>query len=299
MMATSMKDSATIPTACATCQARIDGLCEGYGPDVLHVIAGHKSGDRRLKAGQDLLNLGEPCDAIYNLVDGWMFLYDLLEDGRRQILDFAMPGAVLGFHPTNGRVMTYGVQSLTDAVVCVIPHKSLVPLSRQRPEIGLRIAGLMSRDRSLTFAHLTSMGRQSARERVAHLLLELFVRCRSRWPGHRIEEMHLPLTQEHIGDATGLTGVHVNRVLGDLKKDGIVMFSYRRLSILDPDKLVDAAGVNSEVLHSWIRRTPPERGTQGEASARVSPLNLTTAPRSHGSEAHTVPGRAVAARCQA
>src|SRR3546814_10488064 len=101
----------------------------------------------------------------------------------------------------------------------------------------------MSRDRSLTFAHLTSMGRQSARERVAHLLLELFVRCRSRWPGHRIEEMHLPLTQEHIGDATGLTGVHVSRVLGDLKKDGIVTFSYRRLSILDPDKQIGRAHV--------------------------------------------------------
>lgn len=289
-MATSTAKSAIIPVNCATCQARVGGLCEGYGPDVLHVIAGHKAGDRRVKAGQDLLSLGEPCDAIYNLVDGWVFLYELLEDGRRQILDFALPGAVLGFHPAHGQMMTYGAQALTDTVVCVIPHKSLEPLSRRRPEIGLRLAALMSRDRNLSFAHLTSMGRQSARERVARLLLELFVRCRSRWPGHRIEEMYLPLTQEHIGDATGLTGVHVNRVLADLKKDGILKFCYRRLSILDPDKLVDVAGVNPELLYSWIGQGTPDHDPPGEARAAGSALGLTRAPRARVAQSRIVSG---------
>src|SRR3546814_14813704 len=69
--------------------------------------------------------------------------------------------------------------------------------------------------------------------------------------------MHLPLTQEHIGDATGLTGVHVNRVLGDLKTDGILTFSYRHLSILDPDKLVDVAGIDPALLQSWIGQGTP------------------------------------------
>jgi len=86
---------------------------------------------------------------------------------------------------------------------------------------------------------------------VAHLILELFIRCRAQWPGDRVEEMCLPLTQEHIGDATGLTGVHVSRVLGDLGKDGILKFSYRRLRILDPDKLVDVAEVDPQLLLSW------------------------------------------------
>src|SRR3546814_16226537 len=69
MMATSMKNSATISIDCATCQARVDGLCEGYGPDVLRVIASHKSGERRVKSGQDRLSLGEPCAQIYLPVD--------------------------------------------------------------------------------------------------------------------------------------------------------------------------------------------------------------------------------------
>lgn len=300
-MSKATKTSGNIHLDCETCRARIGGLCEGYDADVLRVIAGHKSGDRQVKAGQDLFRLGEPCDSIYNLVAGWMFRYNLLADGRRQILDFTLPGAVLGFHPARGAMMTYSAQALTDAVVCVIPHRALGPLSRQFPEIGLQLAWLMSRDRNLSFAHLTSIGRHSARERVAHLILELFIRCRSQWPGHRIEEMHLPLTQEHIGDATGLTGVHVNRVLGDLSKDGILKFSYRRLTILDPDRLVDLSGIDPELLRSWIRRQPPEQSARAAAPApeRVLPLTLSRGPRGRVGQAGIANGRVVAARCQA
>lgn len=298
-MTTSTNKSATIPVDCTTCQARVDGLCEGYAPDDLRVFAGHKSGDRRVKAGEEFLSLSEPCDAIYNLVDGWVVLYNLLEDGRRQILHFALPGAVLGFHPAHGAMMTYGAQALTDAVVCVIPHKALGPLSRQYPEIGLRLAWLMSRDSSLSFAHLTSIGRHSARERVAHLILELFVRSRLQWPGHRIEEMHLPLTQEDIGDATGLTGIHVNRVLGDFKTDGILTFSYRRLSILDPDKLVDVAGIDPELLRSWTRRPTPEESARDGTFGCVPAFSLTKGPRRRLGQSDTSSGRAVVAPCQA
>lgn len=116
----------------------------------------------------------------------------------------------------------------------------------------MQLAGLMSQDRSLAYDQLSSVGRRSARERIAHLLLELFLRSRMRWPGNYLEEMYLPLTQEDIGDATGLTGVHVNRVLRDLYKEGILGFQYRRLRILNPDKLVDVAGIDPQVAMNWI-----------------------------------------------
>lgn len=280
-MANSTRGPGKTPVDCANCRARNDGLCSGAAPDVLRMIARYKAGDREVKAGQDLFSLGDRCDAVYNLVSGWVFRYNLLEDGRRQILDFALPGAVLGFHPVRDSMTTFGAQALTDSVVCVIPHAALGPLSREFPEIGLRLAWLISRDRSLAFDHLTSIGRQSARERVAHLLLELFVRYRAQWPGYRIEEMHLPLTQEHIGDATGLTFVHVNRVLRDLRQDGIVEFHYRRLRILDPDKLVDMAGIDPQLLLSWA----PQRPTREEArvSARAEPA-MARSFRSAGGE---------------
>jgi CRP-like cAMP-binding protein len=242
------------PVDCQNCRARSNGLCTGLAPATVHAIARHRSSDRKLRAGQDLFGLGEPCDAIYNLIEGWMFRYALHEDGRRQILDFVLPGAVLGFHSAPGAVTTFGVEALTDATLCAIPHRALEPLSRAHPEIALRLAWLTARDRSMAYDHLTSVGRRSAQERVARLLLELYIRSRWQWPANRIEELRLPLTQEHIGDAVGLTYVHVSRVLRELRHEGIVEFRYRRLRILDPDKLIDVAAIDPHLAMSWIPR---------------------------------------------
>lgn len=232
--------------------ARRGGPTPAHPGHVLHLAGRYKSADREVKAGSDLFRLGERGEAIYSLVDGWVALYSLLEDGRRQILQFALPGTVLAFVPIQGALMNYSAQALTDAVVSIIPHKNLGRLAKDFPEIGMQIAGLISQERNLAYDQLSSVGRRSARERVAHLLLELFIRSRMRWPGHRTEEMYLPLTQEHIGDATGLTGVHVNRVLRDLRKQGILEFHYRRLRILNPDALVDIAALDPHVVMAWI-----------------------------------------------
>lgn len=245
-----LKLSEEIPKHRAAHTARRNEFTPDRATDLLDEFGRRKSSHRRFDAGYDLFRPGEKRDAIYRLVDGWVALYTLLENGSRQILHFALPGAVLAFAP--GRVMTYSAQALTDVAVCVVPYDRLYALLREQPELGMQLAWVVSRDRSLAYDRLASVGRHSARERVAHLVLELFIRCRMRWPGHRVEEMHLPLSQEHIGDATGLTGVHVNRVLRDLRRDGILEFHYRRLRILNPDRLVDVAGIDPHVVWSWI-----------------------------------------------
>lgn len=258
MKGDSIDNSGEIHGHCPTCGVPHVALCEGRSSETLQTIARFKSGDVLVKAGRDVLRPGEPCESIYNLVSGWAFLYKLLEDGRRQILHFALPGAVLGFHPSEGMFSTYGVEALTDSVVCIVHHSELRTLVREHPEIGMRLAWLSSRDRVLAYDKLASIGRQCAQERVAHLILELFIRFRMQWPGHKIEEMLLPLTQEHIGDATGLTGVHVNRVLSKLRRRGVVEFHYRRLRILDPDKLADIADIDPQVMALWTRQSLPD-----------------------------------------
>ncbi len=203
------------------------------------------SASLEIKAGNDLFRPGAPCGEIYYLVDGCIFLYDLLEDGCRQILHFALPGGILGPYPN--MVAIYGARALTDATVRAIPHRSLGPLLEDHAEAGLQLMWSVWKEGNLAYDHLSSIGRRSSRERIARLLLELFVRFRMRWPHHSIEEMHLPLTQEHIGDATGLTNVHVNRVLRHLRDEGIVEFHYLRLRIMNPDKLADVAGIDPRV----------------------------------------------------
>lgn len=271
-MSNSMTTARKIPKDRPSIPARMERLDLGQTADALHVASRYRSADRAIKAGCDLFRHGERGDAIYSLVDGWVALYNLLEDGRRQILQFALPGAVLAFVPTRGAVMNYSAQALTDGVVCVVSHENLGRLATDNPEFGMQLAGLISQDRGLAYDHLSSIGRRSARERVAYLLLELFIRSRLRWPGHRSEEMYLPLTQEHIGDATGLTGVHVNRVLRDLRKERIAEFHYRRLRILNPDKLVDVAGIDPNVVLSWINAdSSNETVTQRHVRGDVPP----------------------------
>lgn len=225
--------------------------------DQHRLVSRYRAGDRKIEAGRDLFSIGSSGGAIFNLLDGWVALYTLLEDGRRQIVQFALPGAVLGILPSKRAQATFGAQALTDVVVSVIPAAVLASFSRDEPEITMRLARSLARDCCMAYDRMTSIGRRSARERVAHLLLELFTRCRAQWPGTRIEEMALPLTQEQIGDATGLTFVHVNRVLSAMRKQGVVEFHYRRLRILDPDRLIEVAGVDPQMALSWLEGRSP------------------------------------------
>lgn len=255
-MARPPKRSRRLRVDCSNCFASIKGLCNDCASEVLGVIDSYKSGNRLLKAGEDLFRLGERSNELYYLVDGWVTLYDLLQDGRRQILHFALSGALVGLY--NDSIAVYGAQALTDAVVGIIPHKNLGSLIEENLGVGLRLTWMIWRERNFAYDHLSSIGRRSARERVARLLIELFVRYRMQWLGHRIEEMHLPLTQEHIGDATGLSAVHVNRVLRSLRKEEIVDFHYRRLRILNPDKLITIAGIDAQTIFSWTGRRRSE-----------------------------------------
>ena len=237
---------------CRDCAARSTGLCRSLTPETMRSLASAKHQNRNLRAGQDLIGQGEACDAIFNLVEGWIMLYAISEAGRRHIVHFALAGAVLGLESMGQTTAKYGVQALTNVVVCEIPRKALAPESEAHPEIAIRLAWMMGRDRDLSFEHVFALGQHSARERVAGLLLELFVRSRAQWPGRGVEELALPLTQEHIADATGLTGVHVSRVLSRLRRDGILEFHCRRLKILDPGRLLKVCGVSPDSAMSWI-----------------------------------------------
>lgn len=165
---------------------------EDRASETLRTLRAYAREERSIRAGRDLFGPGTKADALYVLLEGWIFLYSLLENGRRQIVHFAMPGALLGFPATQGAIATFGAQALTRVRVNIIPHKALERLSNDHPQIGLSLAQLISQDLEVAFDQLTSVGRQSARERVARLLLELFMRYWPHWPGNGIEEMQLP-----------------------------------------------------------------------------------------------------------
>jgi CRP/FNR family transcriptional regulator, anaerobic regulatory protein len=198
---------------------------------------------RRIAPGRDLFSQGEPCDDVFNILDGWAFLYELLEDGRRQILNFALPGDLVGFRP-GGRESTFGAQAIGHVDLCVIPRRRLMAFVHEHPDLALRLMSMLSSDEQLAYERLTSIGRKTALERMAALLLELFYRVQRRAPLVPGELLKIPLTQTIIADATGLTPVHTNRMLGELRQRGIIDYGNGLFLILDPERLFEVAGVD-------------------------------------------------------
>ena len=135
---------------------------------------------------------------------------------------------------------SHSAQTLTEASFCVFPREAIVRMFTEHPELGIRLVWLSAQDRAAAYEHLASVGRRSALERVACLLLELHNRVRARQPEQGME-VSVPLTQSLIADAVGLTKIHVNRTLKTLRDSGLVALRNRKLTIPDPERLAEEA----------------------------------------------------------
>jgi CRP/FNR family transcriptional regulator, anaerobic regulatory protein len=207
---------------------------------------------RRVQDGQTLYDQGDAAGSVYILLDGWAFRYRVLGDGRRQIVDFTLPGALLGYGVD--RTMTHGVEARTVCDFWAIPRAQFEQLLVRYPRLAMRVVELLARNEAIALERLMTLGRQSARERIAHLLVELIARARE--AGKRVTErgFTLPLTQTHIADATGLTAVHVCRTLAVLRKSGLCVLRNGRLQILDMKKLIVEAGFGTDDPMPWAAK---------------------------------------------
>jgi CRP/FNR family transcriptional regulator len=213
------------------------------GASVLQIARNCASERRFVPAGAELFAEGETSDNLYVVLDGWLFLHRILEDGRRQILDFSLPGAVLGYHACPDTPFTFSAEAITDAEVATIPISRVSDLLRRGSASALPLLEAANESLLGAFDTLTDVGRRTAREAVAHFLLRMGRRIRSLGGSNVNDPLSFPLNQEHIGDALGLTSVHVCRTLGKLRKDGLVDVGHGRLRIIDADALAEDASV--------------------------------------------------------
>lgn len=193
---------------------------------------------RILKTGESLFLQGDKVRWIWVLREGWAFRYQSLEDGRRQIVDFVLPGDILGIGTSSQ--MPYGVEALCPCTWTTMSRESFVAKLSQEPALSVKLVNTLSAAQVRAFEQMTSIGRRTARERVAHLLLDLAKRAQTA-AGDPLE-VTMPLMLSHIGDALGLATETVCRCLGELKRAGILVFSAGRLEILDFDGLSELVG---------------------------------------------------------
>lgn len=248
----------------------------------LETITDLEAGARVVPVGSDLYRQGDICSTCYIVLNGWIALSVLLDDGSCQILDFALPGAVIGFQSRPGAPMYHSARCLSVVRVYAFPQSKLDTIIESNPRLALLLCRQIAADEARAHDHLTNLGLRGARARIARFLLEIYVRLRRRLPTEPGEIIQLPLSQGHIGQALGLTYVHICRTLHILREQKIVRFANQKLEIIDPPALVAAAGIELDALVCQDRvrlpgparaQYPEERDARGSLPVGWTPEN--------------------------
>ncbi|WP_165800928.1 MULTISPECIES: Crp/Fnr family transcriptional regulator [Bacteria] len=174
-----------------------------------------------LRAGAHLSRQGDDLGTCGALLSGFAFLYRILSDGSRQIVSVRMAGDFLNLQGGLLQSASHNVQMLTPARIALLQVADISALAAERPTIhrALWLSTLL--DSAIYSQWITSVGRRDARSRIAHLLCEFAIRLRGIGLCDALTYA-FPMTQEQLGDATGLTSAHVNRMLQQLRKEGLI-----------------------------------------------------------------------------
>jgi CRP-like cAMP-binding protein len=218
------------------------------------VLDGLNAGSRTYRRGTVIRPEHGTNGEIFVVTNGWIYSSALLEDGRRQIVRLHFRGDLLGLDSLAFPEAPDAISALTDAEVCLIDRARLGALFSDHPRLAALLFAVQQVDQVILTDRLVSLGRNSARGRVAALLL--LIAGRMRFAKLPVDEgFALPLTQEEIGDLTGLTAVHVNRTMRVLSEQGLISRNGNVLRILQPDRLARMANYNrrNEMIDaSWL-----------------------------------------------
>ncbi len=210
---------------------------------------------RRLEAQSYTMREGDRPDKCAVLLSGCAFRHKLTGEGARQIMALHIPGDALDFQNLFLKESDHNVQMLTRGLVAEIPMPALEKLALGNSDVGRAILITTLIEASIFREWALNIGRRDARSRIAHLLCEFAYRLTSYGlqPSGTYE---LPMTQEQLADATGLTAVHVNRVLQGLQRDGLLDRDRRMVRFPSWERMRDVADFNPRYLHTRERSMP-------------------------------------------
>jgi CRP/FNR family transcriptional regulator, anaerobic regulatory protein len=227
-----------IKTKCKNCPLIQLKVFRNFTDAEFKFVNSFKTGELAVKAGSTLLLEGNNSAHLYTLLSGWIFRYKLLPDGRRQILNFALPGDFIGLQASVFNEMQHTVEALTDVVLCVFPREKLWSLYSTQPGLGFDVTWLAAREEKMLDDNLLSIGRRTAVERIAFLILHIFKRAKEvkLTLGNSIL---LPINQQHVADALGMSLVHTNKTLRKLYDGKLIEWRDKSITILDEQSLIN------------------------------------------------------------
>ncbi len=210
-------------------------------PDESECLAGLQCPPRTVKRGKQLGHEGQAARSLFVLQAGWACSYKDVPSGARQIISFPIAGDFIGLRSALLRTSDHSFEALTDAVVSTVDAARILQIFSKFPRLGAAILWAASRDEAMVVEHLVSIGRRSAIERTAHLFMELAERLNLIGLASEAE-FKCPLSQYVIADALGLTAIHVNRVLRQLRERDLLTIAGGTVKIHDLNGLRKLSG---------------------------------------------------------
>ena len=207
---------------------------------------------RKVAARRDLIREGDRPGPVFVMLEGWACRYKILPSGTRQVLAYLMPGDACDLHVGLLAEMDHSIQTIVASQVATIERADMDAMIARHSGIARAMHMAQLVDEGTMRAWITSMGRRTSIERVAHLTCELYLRAR----GIGLvdgPEFELPLSQLLLADSLGMTAVHINRVLKELRLSGAMELTRGHVVVTDPARLVEIAGFDENYLHRRLR----------------------------------------------
>ena len=211
--------------------------------------------------GQDIVSGGDRPSHCGVVLTGFVCRYALLPDGRRQIVAFHPPGDVPDLQSLNLQIMDHSIGAMMQTTVAFIAHEHIHRALDASPRLTHAFWRETLIDAATFRAWMIGLGRRSAHERIAHLICEMLVRFEAVGLAEG-GTFQMPVTQNDIADALGLSNVHVNRVLQDLRRDELISWQRPVITVLQREALENLAMFDPSYLH--MRRLPGSRGSGAE-----------------------------------
>jgi len=226
---------------CENCPLRPLPVFREFEKQELAFISTFKKGELAVDKGATVLVEGSHSAHLYTVLSGWAFRYKLLPDGRRQILNYLMPGDLIGLQGSVMGEMQHSVEALSPMLLCVFERDSLHELYRNHPGLAYDITWIASREERMLDENLLSVGRRSAIERAAYLIA--FIGSRAKVVGlNGKQSIQIPITQQHIADTLGLSLVHTNKTIRKLMDRKLILWRDGGCEVVDAGRLNQLAG---------------------------------------------------------
>jgi len=232
--------NAALRVPCDQCPLRVLPHFREFGPSEIDFVSSFKTGELVAEAGTLLLAEGMHNAHLFTILSGWAFRYKTLPDGRRQVLNYVLPGDLVGLQGTIMGELDHSVEALTPLILCVFQRDRLNELFVNYPSLAFDVTWLASREERMLDDHLLSVGRRSALERAAYLIAFLYKRAVAVGLGAE-SLVRIPITQTLVADTLGLSIVHTNKTLRKLVMRGLIRWQGRACEVLDIDGLLEIA----------------------------------------------------------